>query len=182
MLTIAFCVEDKTDEIIFQTLISRIMGEEIVPDATEYRRRRGGGWTEVMKHAHAYAQRAWTAQLDALFIAIDNDGTTQHSSTHSSSPMNDCRRCRLPVLAKATEILSRPRSTPFTILYGVPVQIIETWLLLARGFAFSGAPETYGIGPEDRKTLKAELYGESVPDRETMLRVAKPIVESADLA
>jgi hypothetical protein len=181
MWKLAFCVEDRTDEIIYQTLIARILEDEVIADDTEYRRRRGGGWSEVQRHASAYAERAWSKQLDGVLIVVDNDGAPEHEERHSTSREEACRRCVLPSAAREPELLRRPRNSAFAILYGVPVQILETWLLIARGFAFSGRPEARGASADDRRVLKKELYGALNPDRTTMLAISRPIAEAADL-
>jgi hypothetical protein len=63
----------------------------------------------------------------------------------------------------------------------VPVQALETWLLLARGHDFKVESETLGRDPAGRAKLKRLLYGMEHPDRDTMRKASLPLAESLDV-
>jgi hypothetical protein len=63
----------------------------------------------------------------------------------------------------------------------VPVQTLETWLLLAPGHDFKGEGEALGGDPPGRAKLKRLLYGMEHPDRDTMRKAALPLAESLDV-
>ena len=178
----AFCVEDDTDEAVFRVLLSRAFKTEIVPDEQTYSLRRGG-WTQALQLAPRVAKAAYQRGLDGALFAIDNDGA---SPTHTSSHQEEtpgCRLCELRAAAKVHEPLSWPRSglPALRYLFAVPVQALETWLLLANGHDFKGQAETLGKDQPGRAKLKQLLYGMTLPDRDTMRTIALPIAEKLDL-
>jgi hypothetical protein len=67
-------------------------------------------------------------------------------------------------------------------VFAVPVQTLETWLLLGRGHDFKGESEKLGHDPAGRAKLKRLLYGVEHPDRDTMRGAALPIAESLDVS
>jgi hypothetical protein len=69
---------------------------------------------------------------------------------------------------------------PLLYLFAVPVQTIETWLLIARGEARSDI-ERLGKTGSERRELKKMLYGTDAPDRMLMKQVALPIASSVDV-
>ncbi|MBN1203991.1 MAG: hypothetical protein JXB05_03585 [Myxococcaceae bacterium] len=94
---------------------------------------------------------------------------------------------RIPELRAAAQV-SEPLSWPrhglpaLRYLFAVPVQALETWLLLARGHDFKGEGEALGHDPSGRAKLKRLLYGMEHPDRDTMRSAALPIAEALDVA
>jgi hypothetical protein len=182
-MKLAFCVEDATDEDVFRVLLSRILGAEVVPDVTQYRFKRGG-WTQALQLAPIIAKAAHHKGLDGALFAIDNDGAAPtHLLTHKDVTPG-CRFCELRAAAKVQEPLSWPRPglPPLRYVFAVPVQALETWLLLANGYDFKGEIETLGRDATGRAKLKKLLYGMEHPDRETMSKAALPIAESLDVA
>lgn len=181
-MKLAFCVEDDTDEDVFRVLLSRILGTEVVPSATPYRFARGG-WTNALRLAPIIAKDAYHKGLDGALFAIDNDGAAPIHSTAHTSGMQGCRFCELRAAACVQEPLSWPRQElpPLRYLFAVPVQALETWLLLARGHDFKGEGETLGRDPAGRVKLKRLLYGVEHPDRDTMRKAALPLAESLDV-
>jgi hypothetical protein len=181
-MKLAFCVEDDTDEDVFRVLLSRILGTEVVPSGTPYRIPRGG-WASALRLAPIIAWDAYNKGLDGALFAIDNDGALPtHSPTHDMATPG-CRFCELRAAARVHEPSSRPRfELPrLRYVFAVPVQALETWLLLARGHDFKGEAETLGRDPSGRAMLKRLLYGMEHPDRDTMRGAALPIAEKLDL-
>lgn len=178
-MKLAFCVEDDTDEEVFRVLLSRILGTEVVPSETPYRFARGG-WTNALRLAPIIAKDAYHKGLDGALFAIDNDGAAPTHSVAHNEPAKDCRYCELRAAARIHEPLSWPRQglPALRYLFAVPVQTLETWLLLARGHDFKGQSETLGRDPTGRAKLKRLLYGMEHPDRDTMRGAALPIAES----
>jgi hypothetical protein len=180
MIRLAFCVEDSTDQVCYQILISRILAEPVLADEKEYRLRRGG-WTTAIALARAHVEHAWSAGLDGVLLAIDNDGDEPHAEGHSSAgDHSTCRLCRLQHASGALDIQRRERASPFSVITAVPVRILETWLLLSRGYAFVGRPEDHGLDALGRQVLKRELYGTPRPDRTLVASISVPICENVD--
>jgi hypothetical protein len=181
-MKLAFCVEDDTDEEVFRVLVSRVLGTEVVPSEAQYRFARGG-WTNALRLAPIIAKDAYHKGLDGALFAIDNDGAAPtHSATHKDAAKG-CRLCELRAAARVHEPLSWPRQDlpALRYLFAVPVQALETWLLLARGHDFKGESEVLGRDPAGRAKLKRLLYGMEHPDRDTMRSAALPIAESLDV-
>lgn len=181
-MKLAFCVEDETDEEVFGILLSRIWGTEVIPDATQYRFKRGG-WSQALQLAPIIARAAHRNGLDGALFAIDNDGASPSHLPAHKAVTPGCRLCELRAAAKVQEPLSWPRPglPPLRYIFAVPVQALETWLLLAKGHDFKGESETLGRDPSGRAKLKKLLYGMEHPDRGTMREVARPIAKSLDL-
>jgi hypothetical protein len=181
-MKLAFCVEDDTDEEVFRLLLSRVWKTEVAPDDQPYRFPRGG-WAKALQLAPIIAKAAHRRGLDGAVFAIDNDGAVPtHLPSHQDA-VSGCRLCELRTAARIQEPLSwpRPELPPLRYVFAVPVQTLETWLLLAKGHDFKGQAESLGSDPSGRAKLKRVLYGMELPDRATMRRAALPIIESCDI-
>ncbi len=175
----AFCVEDETDEAVFALILEKLLGVPVEPDRTTYQFARGG-WSTALLLAPSVAKRAATAYLDGAVFAIDNDGSSEHESAHS----ND-ERCRFCLLRQAANVQvplawTRAGAPPLRYLFAVPVQTVETWLLLVKEYPFPGLPEGIGIGHVGRRKLKRLLYGDEDPGRALMREIAIPLVTRMD--
>jgi hypothetical protein len=181
-MKLAFCVEDDTDEDVFRILLSRILGTKVTPSDKQYQFRRNG-WTNALKLAPRIARDAYNEGLDGALFAIDNDGAAPTHVPAHKEPVKGCRACDLRVAARIHEPLSwpRPELPALRYLFAVPIQTLETWLLLARGHDFKGEAESLGRGATGRAKLKSLLYGMSQPDRDTMRSAALPIAETLDV-
>ncbi|HYH97574.1 hypothetical protein [Hyalangium sp.] len=181
-MKLAFCVEDDTDEDVFRVLLTRILGTEVTPSETAYRFPRGG-WTNALRLAPFIAKDAYNKGLDGALFAIDNDGAASTHSTAHKDGTEGCPLCELRAAARVHEPLSWPRHglPALRYLFAVPVQTLETWLLLARGYDFKGESETLGRDGSGRAKLKRLLYGVEHPDRDTMRNAALPLAESLDV-
>jgi len=180
-MKLAFCVEDDTDEEVFRILLSRVWKTEVVLDDQPLRFRLGG-WTNALKLAPIIAKAAHQRGLDGAVFAIDNDGAAPtHLPSHQDA-VPGCRLCELRTAARIQEPLSWPRPglPPLRYVFAVPVQTIETWLLLARGHDFKGQVESLGRDPNGRAKLKKWLYGMEHPDRDTMRSAALPLAKAFD--
>jgi hypothetical protein len=182
-MKLAFCVEDDTDEDVFRVLLSRILGVEVTLSETQYQFARGG-WTNALRLAPIIARDAHLKGLDGALFAIDNDGAAPTHVPAHKEPVKGCRGCELRAAARIHEPLSWPRYELPALRYffTVPVQILETWLLLARGHDFKGEAETLGRDATGRAKLKSLLYGMAQPDRDTMRSAALPIAETLDVS
>lgn len=181
-MKLAFCVEDDTDEDLFRILLSRALRTDVTADEGSFRLRRGG-WAQALQLAPIVARAAHQRGLEGAVFAIDNDGAAPlHQPSHRDAAKG-CRLCELRAAARIEVPLSWPRPglTPLRYVFAVPVQAIETWLLLAQGHDFKGQAETLGQDANGRRQLKRLLYGVEFPERERMRSVALPLAESLEL-
>lgn len=173
----AFCVEDRTDQEIFAVILKRILGAPIEPYDTQYQFQ-SGGFGSALRLAKKVARRAAQDALDGALFAIDNDGRPIHDDDRCG--LAPCRVCQLRRAAHTAEPLSwRREGTPsLRYLFAVPVQTLETWLLLVREQPpFSGKPELVGVDRNGRKQLKRWLYNQESPTRSQRLSIALPLAE-----
>ncbi len=179
-MKLAFCVEDESDRAVFQGMISRLLDLPVEAHPVPYRLR---GRSMAMKWAAEIARDAFNKGADGVVFAIDNDGEpTIHDHPLHATASPRCRLCALSWAANVgpLEARGRSRGTRMGFVFAVPVQTIETWLLIASNHPFSGPPELRGQTETDRRRMKYELYGTEAPDGQLMRKKALPIVESFD--
>ena len=177
-MKLAFCVEDDTDEEIAAKLLGRLLSSGVEASREQYRFPRGG-WANALKLAPIVARAAFNSGLDGAVFVVDNDGASPHLTEHGRAPDPDCRLCGLRAAAQVEEVLgwSRPALPPLRFLFAVPVQTIETWLLLIKGHAFNGTEDALGAEAAGRRTLKRLLYASEDPDRARIRAVALPLLD-----
>ena len=170
----AFCVESDTDAEILRVVLAKILRAPIQADAYQFPR---GGFSQALRLAPRVARRAALAGLDGALFAIDNDGKPEHGGDQCIQPT--CRVCQLRKAASIDEPLAWPRDggPRLRYLFAVPVQTIETWLLVLSKHPFSGPPEHVGADGAGRKLLKRLLYGHEAPTERQTLDVAIPLAE-----
>lgn len=164
-MRLAFCAESEPDRDVVHAIIERILERRI--EVASSSRVRLGGIDKAIQLAPIVARTAYTQGLDGAVFVIDNDGKPPHAGDHDATPNPDCRLCRLRTAASLNDPSSWPRPglSPLAFLFAVPVQAIETWLLLMTGYVFKGAPETLGTDASGRRRLKSLLYGTETPDQ-----------------
>ncbi|WP_456427130.1 hypothetical protein [Rhodocaloribacter sp.] len=127
--------ESDNDDLFFKGCIERITGRsfEIIP----YRLRKGGGIPEVRgKGPVLLRQIKHTGPVDDTFflIALDNDRSPvhpEHKSRHRLSRQDRRKRCRFCELETLVHGILGPREEwPIPGAVAVPVEMLESWLLL----------------------------------------------------
>jgi hypothetical protein len=179
-----FCVESDNDRVIYSRLVEKLAGEPIVIHKGEYAVREGG-FVPALMLAHRVTRNAFRAGADAVVLAVDNDGSESlHSSVNHLKRDEHCRWCSLHFAANAAEVQrwAKAEGRSFEVIVGVPVQTLETWLLLANDYPFPGPPEALGRDATGRASLKRALYGTPRPDSTLMRERALPLIERLDVA
>lgn len=179
-MKLVFCVESDTDRDIVRAIIERTLGRAI--DVGLVLSRRLGGIDKALELAPIVARSAYTRGLDGAVFIIDNDGNPRHAADHDVTPHPRCRLCQLRKAAAVQDPASWPRPglAPLVFLFAVPVQAIETWLLLMIGHAFKGEPEAIGADPTGRRRLKSWLYGVEQPDQLLRAKKSRAALEKFD--
>jgi len=179
---VAFCVEDESDRYVFARLVDKVIGRRIDILETPFAVR---GFADAIKLAPKILRNAFAKGADTVLFAIDNDDSEPlHSRSHETSRDSECRWCRLVFAANIRDVREQAATVRRSLgcIFAVPVRTIETWLLLIAGYPFSGAPESFGVGPVGRRRLKELVYGTERPDRQTMRSRVDALVPRLDVS
>ncbi len=130
MLNLYVLSEDAFDDQVYVYLVEWLRGGEQVK-LVPFQLRRGGGVGQVRKSLPLLAshiRQTGRTQDTAFLIAIDNDRAPEHPAhaVQSHSSGTQCRECGL---ASALSI-GLPSGLPIPGAIAVPVEMIESWLLL----------------------------------------------------
>jgi hypothetical protein len=180
MLTVAIATESESfDAEAYRALLSRMLGEEVLRWKTDMR---FSGWKSVCREIPLYLDRAADAGVTRALVAIDNDGGArrrpEHDLTHvaaqqASDQVDGCAFC---VLTEAV-----PRSWAVggrKQCLVVPVQVLETWLLVIRGDTLSPSPEqAYAYS---RAALKKRFFGDGARSQATRTAMALEQIQRPD--
>jgi hypothetical protein len=154
----------------------------------------GRGWQFVLEFIPKALKRFYAKCAQFAVVGIDNDGNVDldraglpedprhpRHDNHFGAAVDDCRFCMIAeaVTRTRTELNWIPKKPGITwpILIAVPVEMIETWLLILRGEA--------GVQRRPRSVQKRLLYGKPVATAADVATVAIPLVRAitdADLA
>jgi len=134
----------------------------------------------------------------AVVLAVDNDGREDLRKTGNLQDLNHprhwahegghhgcCKQCRLTGMAETTrEHLHMTGFVPgpqWPVVITVPVEAIETWLLIARGLSREGS--NADLDAERRpggSRLKMDFWGEPFATRAVVEEQALPLIRSLD--
>lgn len=182
-MKLAFCTEDATDHAVLLAFAQRCVAQPIEVVASELVMARQGGWTKALQLAPVLARAVFNSEAHGAVFVVDCDGSLQHEAAHNAA--STCRHCALVTAARVDEVLRWPRPglPPLQFIFAVPVQVLETWLLLANGsFPTQKEAASFGVNPTERRALKTALYGTERPSRSDMMETALPIARTADVA
>ena len=183
-MKLAFCTEDRTDDAILRAIAERILDELVEALPASLVMRRGGGWQEALRIAPQIARAVFHSEAHGAVFVVDNDGDPPHEPSHDQTPMVECRLCALRQSAAVHDVLrwARPAMPPLQFVFAVPVQVLETWLLLgARRFPHNKTADQFGTNATERRQLKLALYGDERADREQRLSTALLIAQQLDV-
>jgi hypothetical protein len=181
-MKLAFCTEDATDHAVLFELAQRCVAQPIEVVAEDLVMPRQGGWTKALQLAPVLARAVFNSDAHGAVFVVDCDGSPQHEAAHDAVPT--CRHFVLVAAAKVDDVLRWPRPglPPLQFIFAVPVQVLETWLLLANGtFPTQKQAASFGVNPTERRALKTALYGTERPSRPEMMEKALPIARAADV-
>src|SRR5436309_2791013 len=147
----------------------------------------GRGWQFVLDFIPNALKRFYAKCAQFVVVGIDNDGNIdldRHGGTedpshprhsnHIGNTVAECRFCAVVqkvarVRPSLNWIEKKPGAT-WPILIAVPVEMIETWLLLLQGHP--------GAQRRARTVQKRQLYGKPEATRTDVTNVALPLVRS----
>ena len=161
MLTVAIASEFHAyDGELYRYLLERVLGTPVEAWKSEIE---FTGCKHVRKQAGLYLTKAAQDGVRYALVATDNDGGSTHGLPHDPSHdvAQECendRGCRVCWLHST--IPTSWRVDPYRSCVVVPTQTLETWLLIAKGHAFTEpSPEQR----YNRQALKKDCYGKPEP-------------------
>ncbi|RKH78169.1 hypothetical protein D7Y21_36140 [Corallococcus sp. AB045] len=170
MLTVAIASEFHAyDGELYRYLLERVLGAPVEAWKSEIE---FNGCKHVRKQACLYLNKAAQQGVRHALVAIDNDGGSTrglphdpaHDSAQECANEHGCRVCWLHSTIPASW-----REAPYRSCVVVPTQTLETWLLIAKGHAFTEpSPEQR----YSRPVLKKDCYGKPQPSSHVMKGMA----------
>ncbi|MFL6389581.1 MAG: hypothetical protein ACJ71U_19040 [Terriglobales bacterium] len=175
------------DHIILHALVAKVLllpEDEIKVDFIDAS---GRGWQFVLELIPKALKRFYAQCAQLAVIGVDNDGNVDldiagisedprhpRHDNHPGTVVAICRYCMIAHAISQTRpqlnwIQKKP-GTAWPILIAVPVEMIETWLLILKGVP--------GIQRERRSIQKQMLYGKPAATKADVERVALPLVRS----
>ncbi|MEW5854826.1 MAG: hypothetical protein AB2A00_38980 [Myxococcota bacterium] len=171
MLTVAIATEfDDYDAEVSRVLLEQALARSVVRWQTSIR---FNGDKSVKKLAPLYVRRALAEGVRHFLFTIDNDGgqrrRPQHAPEHDeiAEAADERDGCRWCWISRAAQV-----DSPAVRCIAVPVQTMETWLLVARGEALSPSPEQC----YHRPTLKKRFFGTPLPATDVRTRLAVDVI------
>src|SRR5580704_8864263 len=143
--------QDAFDGQLYELLLERLLGRPVARWTGTFA---FNGCRSVAKLCPAFLLAAEAAGVEHALLAVDNDGGARRRPEHEPGhvppafALDDdvtCRECWLTQALPASW-----RAEPRRSCVVVPVQVIETWLLVLRGDALTPTPEHLN----DRNVLK----------------------------
>ena len=130
--------EGEKDEMFYERFAERVTGMSFM-QPHDFRVRHGANFKTAIATARLLLDRVkhWTGQQDvAVIVAVDNDRAPGHPGSAPPArtlPKSDQKKgARYPALKKmlADKLGSDPAAWPVDAALAVPVEMIESWLLL----------------------------------------------------
>lgn len=161
MPTVAFATEfDDYDAEIYRALLALTLGQPVVRWPTELR---FNGCRSVRHLMEPFLRRAEKDAVRHALFAVDNDGGArrhpEHDDVHdvAAQALDEADGCRHCWLAQALPAWWTQGDRRTAIV--VPVQTLETWLLVLRGDDLTPSPEQV----YHRDVLKKRFFGKPKP-------------------
>jgi hypothetical protein len=174
------------DYLILRALAAKLLDvaeDDIVPVDIDTS---GRGWDFVLAVIPNALKRFYAQCAQFVIVGVDNDGNVDLDLTgnnedpnhprhdnHKGTVLVTCRHCKImqaiaQVRPQLNWIPKKPGAT-WPILVAVPVEMIETWLLILRD-------ANPGFQRKPRSAQKQLLYGRPVATKSDVLTVALPLV------
>lgn len=179
-MTISVAIASENDDYdgeIYRELISIVLG---VPAVKWTGGIKFSGCRSVAKQAGIFLARAASAGVRHALLAVDNDGGSRFRLEHRESDAtllfdvddsDSCRECWLSSAVPTAWVASGGK-----LCVAVPVQTIETWLLVLDGQSLVPSPEQV----YDRAALKKRFLGKPTPPAQLRLQRARNVLRRTD--
>lgn len=162
--------EDDNDDLFFEGCLERITGLTFTLDQTSRRLRPGDGDSAVRRTLLRLLNKIeQIGKVDDVYlvIAIDNDRAPTHpeheqlSGLGKADQRRTCRICNLQEILES-KLGSDASTWPIKVAIAVPVEMLESWLLIIRG----AEPSTLPIfGSKSKPSAKKYYDQKKIPDQ-----------------
>ena len=179
-ITVAIASEhDAFDGEVYRLLLERLLAQPVARWTGSFA---FNGCKSVAKLCEPFLEAAEGAGVRRALLAVDNDGGArrrpEHAAAHVPLPFDlddddGCRECWLTAAAP-----SRWNAPGQCLCVVVPVQVVETWLLVLRGDELSPTPEQ-ACGYH-RPSLKKLFFGKRIPPLATRVALAQAQIARPD--
>lgn len=180
------------DHLIFHVFLSKLLNvpeADICPDWIDVP---GRGWAFVLENLPKALKRFYNQCAQAVVVGIDNDGNNDLTHTglqedpahprhwnHAPNPHSHCRWCVLnDIIARTRPDLNwvpqKPSGT-WPIILAVPVEMIESFLLICQAIVHHGAGQL-NAESTSRASQKHLFYGKPTPSRQDVENLALPLI------
>ena len=168
--------EGETDELFYERLAERVTGMSFDLQQ-EFRARRGANFKTAIKLARLTLDRVkhWSSQQDiAVIIAVDNDRAPGHPGSpppvRALPKFDQKKQPRYPALKQMVtdKLGADPTAWPVDVALAVPVEMIESWLLLLENPQRPELP----LFAEASQSLARQYHGRRPPPQLKDLRHA----------
>ncbi|MFL5344256.1 MAG: hypothetical protein ACJ8AT_05655 [Hyalangium sp.] len=178
MLTVAIASEfNAFDGELYRYLLERILGVEVQAWKSEFE---FNGCKHVRKQTGLFLKKAADAGVQHALVAIDNDGGSARGLPHKPDhqverEVEDPDGCRVCWLLET--IPSTWRAAPYRSCVVVPIQTLETWLLIIQGHTFTEpSPEQR----YNRAVLKKDCFGKLPLSSQERQRIALELLKQPE--
>jgi hypothetical protein len=173
------------DHLILHAFVAKVLQVPEGEIAADFIDAPGRGWRFVLEFIPDALRRFYAKCAQFAVVGIDNDGNVDldqvagnedpnhpRHSNHPGATIATCRRCMVAqavadVRPHLNWIQKKPGAT-WPILIAVPVEVIETWLLVLRGEP--------NVQRRPRSVQKQRLYGRPAATRDDVMSIALPLV------
>lgn len=175
------------DHLILQAFVAKVLQLPEGEIAADFIDAPGRGWEFVLEFIPNALRRFYAQCAQFAVVGVDNDGNVDldqapgnedpnhpRHSNHLEATIPACRRCTIAQVVAGVRphlnwIEKKPGAT-WPILISVPVEVIETWLLILRGEP--------NIQRRPRSVQKQRLYGRPAATKDDVMSIALPLVRS----
>jgi hypothetical protein len=183
-MKVAYFAESPADQAALTILTEAILGQKTESALHDGLRKRG--WNAVVSVLPVVLRQLhYHSDAEGLVLILDSDNSQPHQAEHESTPIPNCRLCKLRRIAKETLARVRPRThvPALKLAFGLAVPTIEAWLLcgvdshVTEAAWANGLKERPGRMPYSKGSLKRQLYGSSHPSLSVETEAMKAAAE-----
>lgn len=162
--------EDYNDDLFFEGCLEKLTGQPFTVDNTRGKMRKSGGIgaaRQMLSIVLDDIKRTGYVENTYLVVAIDNDRAPTHpdhkqlSGLGKADQRKTCRVCNLQEILES-KLGVDTSAWPIKVAIAVPVEMLESWLLIIRGADPSKLPL---FGSKSKSSAKKYYAQKKIPDQ-----------------